>query len=47
MKLVLPPGAPDAGAGSEIGEDIYRALLEKARYNGGNSMISATGYARF
>jgi hypothetical protein len=47
MKLVLPPGAPDAGAGSEYGEDMCRPIFEKGRYDGANSMILATLCATF
>jgi len=50
MKLVLPPGAPDAGAGSEYGDDIYCPLswkMESQSADGGNTMILATGYATF
>src|ERR1051325_4948759 len=44
--LDFPPGASVGGTGgSEYGEDICRPVLEKGCYNGGNSMISATGCA--
>src|ERR1041385_5455416 len=50
MKLVLPPGAPDAGAPSGYGVAItvlLKKLDRKANCDGRNTMLSATPRATF